>query len=134
MPLRRSTRRSLSLSTSSCGLTPTLAGDELPQECSRSASTLQLFRSEPLLLLCSTEKKDDKLWVHDGSHMVLRDISFTPGLYKIFDEILVNAADNKVRDPSMNMLKVDIDVVGAVIHARLAPARCRAFRCQQLAC
>ena len=34
-----------------------------------------------------------------------------PGLYKIFDEILVNAADNKVRDPKMDTLKVDIDAV-----------------------
>jgi DNA gyrase/topoisomerase IV subunit B len=32
-----------------------------------------------------------------------------PGLYKIFDEILVNAADNKQRDSSMNRLDVDID-------------------------
>jgi hypothetical protein len=33
-----------------------------------------------------------------------------PGLYKIFDEILVNAADNKQRDPSgMTALKVTVD-------------------------
>lgn len=30
-------------------------------------------------------------------------------LYKIFDEILVNAADNKQRDSSMDSLKVTID-------------------------
>jgi DNA topoisomerase II len=41
--------------------------------------------------------------------MVFRMVKFVPGLYKIFDEILVNAADNKVRDPSMNMLKVTVD-------------------------
>ena len=34
-----------------------------------------------------------------------------PGLYKVFDEILVNAADNKVRDPKMDTLKVEIDQV-----------------------
>ena len=32
------------------------------------------------------------------------------GLYKIFDEILVNAADNKRRDPNMKELRVDMDV------------------------
>ena len=32
-----------------------------------------------------------------------------PGLLKIFDEILVNAADNKQRDAAMSELKVDID-------------------------
>ena len=33
-----------------------------------------------------------------GGGMTLRDVSYVPGLYKIFDEILVNAADNKVRE------------------------------------
>lgn len=37
-------------------------------------------------------------------------ITFVPGLYKIVDEILVNAADNKVRDANMKNLKVTIDV------------------------
>ena len=38
-----------------------------------------------------------------------KTVAFTPGLYKIFDEILVNATDNKVRDPTMKELRVDID-------------------------
>ena len=42
--------------------------------------------------------------------MVLRDIKFVPGLYKIFDEILVNAADNFQRDPDgMTYIKVTIN-------------------------
>lgn len=32
-----------------------------------------------------------------------------PGFYKIFDEIVVNAADNKHNDPTMNTIRVDID-------------------------
>lgn len=40
--------------------------------------------------------------------MEFREISYVPGLYKIYDEILVNAADNYQRDPSMNMIKIDI--------------------------
>ena len=43
--------------------------------------------------------------------MVLAPVSVAPGLYKIFDEILVNAADNKARDPKMDALRVDIDAV-----------------------
>lgn len=41
--------------------------------------------------------------------MVYRTVSYVPGLYKIFDEILVNAADNKQRDPKMDRLEVVID-------------------------
>lgn len=75
------------------------------------------------------------MWVHDeGTGMNYRRITYVPGLFKvsiaslrtciyavlyganavntllqIFDEILVNAADNKQRDPSMDMLKITID-------------------------
>jgi hypothetical protein len=44
--------------------------------------------------------------------MAFKTITYAPGLFKIFDEILVNAADNKVRDPSMDTVRVDIDQVG----------------------
>ena len=57
--------------------------------------------------------QQQKLWVHDGEQLVLKDIEYVPGLYKIFDEILVNAADNKVRDPKMNRVEVNIDPVSA---------------------
>jgi len=50
------------------------------------------------------------LWVYDrtSQRMNFREVSFVPALYKIFDEILVNAADHKQRDPSMNTIHVDI--------------------------
>lgn len=41
--------------------------------------------------------------------MIQRDVSYVPGLYKIFDEILVNAADNKIRDPKMSVIRIDIN-------------------------
>lgn len=41
--------------------------------------------------------------------MEFRKVSFVPGLYKIFDEVLVNAADNKQNDPSMKFIKVVMD-------------------------
>lgn len=44
-----------------------------------------------------------------------RSISYVPGLLKIFDEILVNAADNKVRDPSMDTLEVTLNAAKAAI-------------------
>jgi DNA topoisomerase-2 len=41
--------------------------------------------------------------------MESRKVTFVPGLYKIFDEILVNAADNKQNDPTMKSIKVVMD-------------------------
>ena len=39
------------------------------------------------------------MWVFDRAKkaMAYKTINYVPGLYKIFDEILVNAADNFVR-------------------------------------
>lgn len=50
------------------------------------------------------------MWTYDseGEMMVQKKIDFVPGLYKIFDEILVNAADNKQRDQSMDCIKIEI--------------------------
>ncbi|OTF79631.1 hypothetical protein BLA29_007916, partial [Euroglyphus maynei] len=50
------------------------------------------------------------IWDKDEEKMIFREITYVPGLYKIFDEILVNAADNKQRDKSMNCIRIDIDV------------------------
>lgn len=49
------------------------------------------------------------MYVLDGEEIVERQVTFTPGLFKIFDEIVVNAADNKQRDPSMDTLEVTVD-------------------------
>uniref|UniRef100_A0A8C2BLS4 DNA topoisomerase 2 n=1 Tax=Cyprinus carpio TaxID=7962 RepID=A0A8C2BLS4_CYPCA len=58
----------------------------------------------------SVEPVTQQMWVFDEDMgMNCRDITYVPGLYKIFDEILVNAADNKQRDKTMNCIKVNID-------------------------
>ncbi|KAH0449645.1 hypothetical protein IEQ34_020337 [Dendrobium chrysotoxum] len=57
----------------------------------------------------SVEKHTQTLWVYENAEMVHRPVTHVPELYKIFDEILGNVADNKLRDPSINSLKVDID-------------------------
>uniref|UniRef100_A0A4W4H9A8 DNA topoisomerase 2 n=1 Tax=Electrophorus electricus TaxID=8005 RepID=A0A4W4H9A8_ELEEL len=58
----------------------------------------------------SVEPVTQQMWVFDEEiGMNLREITYVPGLYKIFDEILVNAADNKQRDKSMSTIKITID-------------------------
>jgi DNA topoisomerase-2 len=51
------------------------------------------------------------MWLYDEEQeaMIQKEISFVPGLYKIYDEILVNAADNKQRDPKMDCIKIEIN-------------------------
>lgn len=58
----------------------------------------------------SVEPVSQQMWVYEEENgMVNREITFVPGLYKIFDEILVNAADNKQRDKTMDCIKIEID-------------------------
>ena len=51
------------------------------------------------------------MWVYNSQtdSMEMREVSFVPGLYKIFDEILVNAADNRQNDKNMDTIKVRVD-------------------------
>ncbi len=81
------------------------------EEVYQKKSQLEHILLRPDTYIGSTEAQQQKLWVHDGEQLVLKDVEFVPGLYKIFDEILVNAADNKIRDPKMDTLHVDIDPV-----------------------
>jgi len=59
----------------------------------------------------SVEMCTQNLWVMDKEKegFEIREISYIPGLYKIFDEILVNAADNFQRDKSMDKIMIEID-------------------------
>ena len=59
----------------------------------------------------SVEKVTEQMWVYDSENtkIIQKEVTYVPGLYKIFDEILVNAADNKQRDPKMDTIKIDID-------------------------
>ena len=59
----------------------------------------------------SVERVEQEMWVWDmdSERMVKKTIKFVPGLFKIFDEILVNAADNKIRDANQTLIKVNIN-------------------------
>lgn len=59
----------------------------------------------------SIERTEKQMWVYNTAQdmMEFREVSYVPGLYKIFDEILVNAADNKQNDKNMNEIHVTVD-------------------------
>ncbi|XP_046450178.1 proteasomal ubiquitin receptor ADRM1-like [Daphnia pulex] len=53
--------------------------------------------------------------VYEDDCIFQREVTFVPGLYQIFDELLVNAADNKIKDISMDTIRVDIDLKSNII-------------------
>jgi len=80
-------------------------------EIYQKLTQLEHIIKRPDTYIGSVERTDQQMWVFnkETSQMEKRTVSFVPGLYKIFDEILVNAADNKQRDPNMTYLKVSVD-------------------------
>ncbi|KAG9295754.1 hypothetical protein G9A89_008982 [Geosiphon pyriformis] len=83
------------------------------EEIYQKKTQLEHILLRPDTYIGSVEAITLPLWVLDKETNLLvnRDVKIVPGLYKIVDEILVNAADNKARDKSMTMIKVNIDRV-----------------------
>ena len=55
------------------------------------------------------ESKATFILNEDKTKMLEKTVTHIPGLLKIFDEILVNAIDNRQTDKKMSYVKVDVD-------------------------
>ncbi|XP_056255731.1 DNA topoisomerase 2-beta isoform X2 [Seriola aureovittata] len=87
------------------------AGSKLSVERVYQKKTqLEHILLRPDTYIGTVEPITQQMWVFDEEiGMNQREITYVPGLYKIFDEILVNAADNKQRDKNMTAIKITID-------------------------
>lgn len=96
---------------------PAKGGKQAIEKMYQKKSQLEHILLRPDTYIGSVERVQEQMWVVKQTEvegkmnyeMVQREISFVPGLYKIFDEILVNAADNKQRDAKMNTIRIDIN-------------------------
>jgi len=87
-------------------------------ETYQKLTQLEHIIKRPDTYIGSTERTEQAMWVFNKEtvQMELRPkVSYVPGLYKIFDEILVNAADNKQRDPNMSYMKIQINRAEGII-------------------
>ena len=82
------------------------------EEKYQKLSQIQHILKRPDTYIGSTEEEKEKLWIFDdnSSRLINKEITYVPGLYKIFDEILVNAADHYSNNPNkVNEIKVEIN-------------------------
>lgn len=126
-PVAKKGKKSVSSSRSSVSVTPPLTasssasnggGKKLnASDQYQKLSQLEHILKRPDTYIGSVEKSSSEMWCFDQptESMVYKEVTIVPGLYKIFDEILVNAADNKIRDPSMKNIKVSIDAANNTI-------------------
>nr|ADL09409.1 DNA topoisomerase II [Omphalotus nidiformis] len=92
---------------------PAAAGKKkTASEMYQKLSQLEHILKRPDSYIGSVETITQAMWTYDADtkRMVHREVKYVPGFFKIVDEILVNAADNKINDPSMDTLKVNIDI------------------------
>ncbi|KAL2754451.1 hypothetical protein ACRALDRAFT_2138956 [Sodiomyces alcalophilus JCM 7366] len=86
------------------------------EETYQKLTQLEHILKRPDTYIGSVEPTDQQMWVFNKETklMEFRKVVVVPGLYKIFDEILVNAADSKQRreengEEPMTFMKVNID-------------------------
>ncbi|ODV85564.1 hypothetical protein CANARDRAFT_198612 [[Candida] arabinofermentans NRRL YB-2248] len=122
-PPPTSTKKKQPLSNS----TNTTSNSAAPKKQKTSASDqyqklsqLEHILKRPDTYIGSVERIESEQWVlnEEMETMEKKTVSIVPGLFKIFDEILVNAADNKIRDPSMKKIDIKIDPENNVISVR----------------
>lgn len=72
---------------------------------------LEHILKRPDTYIGSLNQDIDKQWIlnDDQTKMVRQNVTHVPGLYKIYDEILVNAIDQCVVDKTTDQIKIDID-------------------------
>jgi DNA topoisomerase-2 len=72
---------------------------------------IQQIKDLPDTYIGSVELDTQTLWVINETTMTMEqaEVSFIPGLFKLFDEVLVNASDHKVRCPELKNIKVNLN-------------------------
>ena len=100
------------------------------EEVYQKKTQLEHIKDLPDTYIGSVEKSDYDLYVHNGETICKNKVTITPGLYKIFDEILVNAIDHHVRTKYLkgkmrvSLTKVWIDKNKFLFLANLFPYEC----------
>lgn len=79
--------------------TPAPNNNKTIEEIYQKKTQLEHILLRPDTYIGSIEAEEQEMYVFDSEDntIVKKKIRYVPGLYKIIDEILVNAADNKVR-------------------------------------
>ena len=81
------------------------------EETYQKKTQLEHILLRPDTYIGSTESVTQPMFIlnSETNRIHQKEVTYTPGLYKIFDEILVNAADNKQRDPNMDRMECIVD-------------------------
>src|SRR3972149_7278980 len=74
-------------------------------------TSLQHVLKRPGMYIGGVEEIENNIWIYNEEfhNITEKTIKYIPGLYKIFDEIIVNSYDQTIRDKTVANIKVDFD-------------------------
>jgi DNA topoisomerase-2 len=68
---------------------------------------LQHILARPDTYVGDIEPTTEKIWICDNGKIIKTDITFTPGFFKVTDELEVNACDAVAKDPTVTIVKIE---------------------------
>jgi DNA topoisomerase-2 len=71
-------------------------------------SQIEHILHRPNMYIGETNNKKSIEFIFDNNKIVEKEIEYNPGLYKICDELLVNAYDASVTDKTLDLIKINI--------------------------
>ena len=106
------------MSLSKSNSTNSMTSDESLAKQYQKKTDKQHILDNPDTYIGSVENVDADMWVYDDStqKIALKTIEYIPGLYKLFDEGIVNCRDHVIRMIQSTMLEkkfvthIDIDI------------------------
>lgn len=63
----------------------------------------------PGMYIGGVEQITKSNWIYDKNTILKKEITYSPGLFKIFDELIVNAFDQGTRDITLRNIKISIN-------------------------
>jgi DNA topoisomerase-2 len=80
------------------------------EEIYQKLSPIDHILKRPDTYIGDTTLQKEKQYIYENDKIIKKEIVYPPGLMKIFDEILVNARDHYINDPTCDTIKITIDI------------------------
>ena len=81
------------------------------EEKYKKLTQIEHVLKRPGMYVGPIEPREELIWIFNKktNKMEQRELKYSPGLYKIFDEIIMNAVDESTRDTTLTKICIDID-------------------------
>jgi len=79
------------------------------EEKYKKLSQIEHILLKPGMYIGDIDIRNDTQFIYSNNKIEQKEISWSPGLYKIFDEIIVNSYDQTIRDKTVTKINVDIN-------------------------